>query len=126
MKYIVTTEKSVDQAAADLETAVPEHKFGVLHTYDLRATMKSKGVDYDREVRVLEVCNPHHAKTALTADMEVNMALPCRLSVWEDGEQTYIGMLQPTALLQVVTDADLGELAEEVEQTMIRIIDDAR
>tara|TARA_R110002074_G_scaffold388706_2_gene571559 strand:- start:1015 stop:1179 length:165 start_codon:yes stop_codon:yes gene_type:complete len=40
MKYIVETEKSVDQAEADLSAAVQRHKFGVLHTYDLQDTMR--------------------------------------------------------------------------------------
>lgn len=126
MKYIVKTEKSIDQAQADLEEATVAHKFGVLHTYDLRATMKNKGVDFDREVRVLEVCNPHHAHTALSADIEVNLALPCRLSVWENDGQHYIGMLKPSALLQTVSEAPLDDLANEVEETMIKIIEAAR
>ena len=31
MKYIVETQKSVERAVADLQTAVHGHKFGVLH-----------------------------------------------------------------------------------------------
>jgi|FLOH01.1.fsa_nt_gi uncharacterized protein (DUF302 family) len=126
MKYIVKTEKSIDQAAADLVEATVAHKFGVLHVYDLRATMESKGVAFDREVRVLEVCNPHHAHTALSADIEVNLALPCRISVWENGGVHYIGMLKPSVLLQTVSDAPLADLAAEVEETMVKIIDAAR
>ena len=38
MYYIVTTDKSFDQASADLEAAVKRHGFGVLHIHDcLRA-----------------------------------------------------------------------------------------
>ena len=126
MKYIVKTEKSIDQAVADLEEATVAHKFGVLHVYNLRATMESKGVDFDREVRVLEVCNPHHAHTALSADIEVNLALPCRISVWENNGEHFIGMLKPSVLLQTVSDAPLEGLAAEVESTMIKIIESAR
>jgi uncharacterized protein (DUF302 family) len=126
MKYIVTTDKSVDQAVADLESAAAAQKFGVLHKYDLRAIMDSKGVDFDREVRVLEVCNPYHARTALDADMEANMALPCRISVWEEGGRNHIGMLRPTALLQAISTAPLQALATEVEQAMLKMIDSAR
>jgi len=126
MKYVVKTDKSIDQAQADLEEATDANKFVVLHTYDLRATMKSKGVDFDREVRVLEVCNPHHAKTAMSADIEVNLALPCRLSVWGQEGQHYIGMLKPSALLQTVSEAPLQDLANDVEETLIKLIEAAR
>ena len=33
MKYIVETPKSVEQAVADLQAAVQDHKFGVLHIH---------------------------------------------------------------------------------------------
>ncbi len=36
MKYIVETPKSVEQAAADLQAAVPRHNFGVLHIHNLQ------------------------------------------------------------------------------------------
>jgi len=45
MRYVVTSNKSVDQAVADLETAVRENGFGVLHQYDLKQTLAGKGVE---------------------------------------------------------------------------------
>ncbi|MBU0463123.1 MAG: hypothetical protein KKD21_08605 [Proteobacteria bacterium] len=38
MKYIVTTEKSIEQAVKNLEEAVTRNKFGVLHIHDLKTT----------------------------------------------------------------------------------------
>ena len=45
MYYISGTEKSFDQAVADLDAAVRKHGFGVLHVHDLGGTLRSKGVD---------------------------------------------------------------------------------
>ena len=36
MIHIKTTAKSVDEVSRALETVVPEHKFGLLHTHDLK------------------------------------------------------------------------------------------
>jgi uncharacterized protein (DUF302 family) len=127
MKHIVTTEKSIDQAVKDLEEAVVRNKFGVLHIHDLKATMNKKGVAFPHECRIFEVCNPHKANAVLKNDMSLNLALPCRISVWEDQGQTKIGTLKPTELLSLLSDAaELKLIAEDVERTIKTIIDEAK
>ena len=80
MKYIVETEKTVDQAVADLQAAVKKHNFGVLHIHNLKETLKKKGVAFPNECQILEICNPQRAKEVLTEDMSMNMVLPCRVN----------------------------------------------
>ena len=77
MYYIVQTEKSFDQASADLDAAVKRHGFGVLHIHDLGSTLRSKGVSFDEQCKIFEVCNPMQAAKVLSTDMRLNMALPC-------------------------------------------------
>ena len=127
MRYEVRTSKSVDQATADLEAAIRRNGFGVLHQYDLKQTLASKGVQLPHECRILEVCNPQQAARVLASDMGLNIALPCRISVYEDGGTTRIGMARPTAMLASLSDApELAAVALEVEQATIRMIDEAR
>jgi len=127
MKYIVSTTKSIDQASKDLENAVVKNKFGVLHIHDLKATMKKKGIDFPNECRIFEVCNPQKANAVLTNDMSLNMVLPCRISVWEENGQNKIGTLEPTKLLSVLSDSsELSVIAKEVEETIIKIIEDTK
>ena len=127
MHYIVESEKTVDQAAEDLEAAVMRNKFGVLHVHDLRGTMAKKGVEFPHECRIFEVCNPQQAKKVLDEDMKLNMALPCRISVWEEAGTTRIGMLLPSRLLEGLPDSPaLRQVAEEVESVTKRIIDESR
>ncbi|HSQ68485.1 MAG TPA: DUF302 domain-containing protein, partial [Steroidobacteraceae bacterium] len=117
MRYVVDSDKTVDQATADLEAAVLQHGFGVLHTYDLKQTLANKGVELPQECRILEVCNPQQAARVLGEDMGMNVALPCRISVYQEGGRTRIGMVRPTALLAGLSDAPgLAGVAEEVEQ----------
>ncbi len=127
MRYVVMSDKTVEQATADLEEAVRLNGFGVLHQYDLKQTLASKGVDLPHECRILEVCNPRQAARVLASDMGMNVALPCRISVYEEGGRTRIGMARPTALLASLSDApELGAVAEEVEQATIRMIEQAK
>jgi len=126
MKFIVETNKSVEQAAADLEEAVRKHKFGVLHVHDLQATLRNKGLELENACKVFEVCNPHKAQAVLNDDMSLNMALPCRISVWSEQGRTRIGMIQPREMLALLSDsAALAAVADEVEATTRSIIEEA-
>ncbi len=127
MLYVVETQKNVETATRELEEAVKRNKFGVLHVHDLQKTLKEKGVDFPNACKILEVCNPHRAVQVLTANMAVNMGLPCRISVYQEGGKTKIGMIRPTALLALFPGAaDLKVVAEEVERETMRMIDEAR
>jgi uncharacterized protein (DUF302 family)/RNA polymerase-binding transcription factor DksA len=126
MYYIQKTAKSVPDAARDLEAAVQKNGFGVLHVYDLKDTLTRKGHPLEPACRVFEVCNPQHASRVLARDMRINMALPCRISVYEHAGTTEIGTILPTEMLSALSkDAELGEIAEHVEKTLKAIIDDA-
>lgn len=127
MYYIVDTEKSFEKAAADLETAVERHGFGVLHVHDLGTTLRSKGIGFDEQCKIFEVCNPGQAAKVLSTDMRLNMALPCRISVFTDKKKTKIGLIKPEQMLSALSqDETLVKTAREVEEKTIQMIDDAK
>ncbi len=53
MYYIVETNKNFEQAATDLEVAVKNNGFGVLHIHDLGNTLRSKGVAFEEQCKVV-------------------------------------------------------------------------
>ena len=127
MYYIVETEKSFEQAATDLDTAVKKHGFGVLHIHDLGNTLRNKGMAFDEQCRVFEVCNPTQAVKVLAADMRLNMALPCRISVFTESGKTMIGLIKPVAMLAALSqDPTLLQVAKEVEESTIRMVNEAK
>lgn len=127
MYYIVETIKSLNQASADLSAAVMRHGFGVLHVHDLGTTLRGKGVAFDEECRVFEVCNPAQAAKVLSTDMRLNMALPCRISVFTEKGKTKIGLIKPVQMLSALSqDVALFQVAREVEEKIIRMVDEAK
>lgn len=63
----------------------------------------------------------------LATDMRLNMALPCRISVFSDQGKTRIGMVLPSQMLASLSpDPALAQIAADVERATIRMIDDAR
>jgi len=127
MYYIVESEKSFDQASADLEEAVKRQGFGVLHVHDVGSTLRGKGVAFAEQCRVFEVCNPLQAAKVMSADMRLNMALPCRISVFTEKGRTKIGMIKPGQMLAALSgDAGLGPVAREVEEKTMIMINEAK
>ena len=126
MNYIRHSDQSVETLFQRVQDAAKANGFGVLHTYDFKQILGGKGFDLPQEVRVLEVCNPGQAHQVLGMDIALNMMLPCRISVYEDGGRTAVGMVPPTALLGLVSqDARIQSAAREVETAMEKIIEEA-
>jgi uncharacterized protein (DUF302 family) len=127
MYYVVESGKTFEQASVDLEAAVERHGFGVLHVHDLGATLRGKGVAFGEQCRVFEVCNPEQAARVMSADMRLNMALPCRISVFTQGGRTRIGLIRPGEMLASLSrDPALREIAGEVERKTIAMVDEAK
>ena len=127
MYYIVETSKPFKQAATDLEAAVLRLGFGVLHVHDLGTTLRGKGIAFGEECKIFEVCNPGQAAKVLATDMRLNMALPCRISVYTEKGQTKIGLIKPEQMLAALSqDPALGQIAKEVEQKTIQMVDEAQ
>ena len=119
---IVETSKPFDEACQALEKAVADHGFGVMHVHDLRGTLAKKGVAFDRDVRVFDICNPQRAKQVLEKSLLVSAALPCAISVFREAEKTKFAFVQPTAMLGLFGVADLVPVAQEVETSVRSIV----
>ena len=127
MYYIVESSKTFDQAASDLEAAVKRNEFGILHIHDLGNTLRSKGIAFAEQCKVFEVCNPVQAGKVLATDMRLNMALPCRISVYTEQGKTKIGLIRPIPMLAALSqDASLIQVAQEVEAKVKQMADEAR
>ena len=125
MLHIIESKKSMEQLSKDLEAAVARHKFGVLGVHDLQETMAKKGVEFARQCRIFEVCNPHQAKKVLEANLEISTALPCRISAYEEGGGTRLATIKPTAMIALYPNPELRGVAEEVERTLEAIMAEA-
>ena len=127
MYYIVETEKSFDQASHDLDAAVKRLGFGVLHVHDLGTALRNKGIAFDEDCKIFEVCNPTQAAIVLATDMRLNMALPCRISVFTQKGKTKIGLIKPAQMLSALSqDAALVQVAKEVETKTMQMVDEAK
>lgn len=121
----LSTDKTVSEAAAALQTAVQANQFGVMQVHNLKETMAKKGVEFARECLIFEVCQPQQAKKVLDESMSVSTALPCRISIYEEGGKTILATLKPTTLLAMFDTPQLEGVAQEVEATIVKIMNEA-
>lgn len=120
------TKKPLEKTCQDLEDAVAKNGFNVMTVHDLKKSMQKHGVSFDRECRIYEICNPHKAKEVLYRDMRISTALPCRISVFQEGSgEVTLATLRPTAMLAQFDVPELKEVAKEVEETLERIMREA-
>ncbi len=117
-----STDKSVSETAKALQTGIQTNHFGVMQVHNLKETMAKKGVEFNRECLIVEGCQPQLTKKVLDEDMSISTALPCRISIYEEGGKTILATLKPTALLAIFYAPQLAEAAQEVEDNILKIM----
>src|SRR6476661_5503612 len=122
MLFKLSTNKTLGEATTALHAAVQANHFGVMQVHNLKETMAKKGVEFARECLIFEVCQPQQAKKVLEENMSVSTALPCRISIYQEGGKTMLAALKPTLLLALFHTPQLKGVAQEVETAMIKIM----
>lgn len=125
MLYKLTSNKTVSETATALQAAVEANHFGVMQVHNLKETMNKKGVEFVHECLIFEVCQPQQAKKVLNENMSVSTALPCRISVYEEDGKTRLATLKPSTLLAMFNTPQLAGVAQEVEDTIVKIMNEA-
>ncbi len=121
--YTVETANSIEETVSKLETNLKEEEFGILWQFDIKDKLEEKGLEFDDEYKVLEVCNPHEAQRVLQQNKMVGYFLPCKIVVYRDQGETKIGMPKPSFLMETLNDSQLNELAADIEKRLITCLD---
>ena len=124
--YTVKTQKNIDNVIADLTENLKEIGFGVLETLDFKKILIDKGVELTNNYKLMEVCNPHLAKQVLEANPDLGLLLPCTIAVYQKDNENFISLARPTSLLSMVSDENLKISGEEIENGLIKIIDNTK
>lgn len=120
--FDVKTDLEFDAAIEQVTVALAAEGFGVLSDIDVAGTFKKK-LDIDRPAyRILGACNPVLANRAIEMDPDIGLLLPCNVVVREDDDgRVTIAFMDPGAVLGLVDNAAITELAAAVTERLQRV-----
>ncbi|GAB4467256.1 MAG: DUF302 domain-containing protein [Burkholderiaceae bacterium] len=113
-------EQALEKVTAELQ----KEGFGVLTEIDVKATMKKK-LDHDMPpYKILGACNPPFARRALEAEPTIGLLLPCNVVVrQDDAGAVHVEFMDPNAMQQLSSNAELAKVAGEVRERLMRVMD---
>lgn len=114
--FDVTIDGTMEAVEVKVREALSAEGFGVLTEIDVQKVMKAK-LDYDRTgYKILGACNPHLAKEAIDAEPDIGLLLPCNVLLREvDGGKVNVGFMDPVAVLGMVDNPKIAEVAPLVQ-----------
>lgn len=120
--FNVTISASMNDAETKVREALMTEGFGVLTEIDVQKVMKAK-LDIDRSgYKILGACNPNLAHEAIEAEPDIGLLLPCNVLLREiDNGQVVVGFMDPNAVLQLVDNPKIAEVAPMVREKLQKV-----
>jgi uncharacterized protein (DUF302 family) len=117
-------DEPFEQVLDNLPQKLEKEGFGVISKIDIGQKLREKlGVEFRKYV-ILGACNPPYAYKALSAEENIGLMLPCNVIVYEKAEgKTVVGTIRPSAMMSMVGNAVLSEIAADVEEKLKRVLD---
>ena len=117
---------TVDHAIERITKALGAEGFGILTRIDMHSKIKEKTGKEIIPTVILGACNPMLAYEAYTANSDVASLLPCNAVVREIAPgKISLELAKPTAMMQILGDAGLTELAREADAKIERALANA-
>jgi uncharacterized protein (DUF302 family) len=92
--YTIESVGTVEETIHALGLQLQTEQFGVLWSFNIQDKLKEKGIDFERQYVVLEVCNPAEANRLLSETPMAGYFLPCKIVVYEAEGKVLVGMLK--------------------------------
>ena len=122
--FSVSVSGSFDDAITRVTEELSKEGFGVLTEINVKAVLKKK-LDVDkRPYTILGACNPVLANQAISAEPDIGLLLPCNVLVREEEDSSItVSFMDPAAVLTLVEQDGIAELAGQVKEKLERVRD---
>ena len=115
---------TLDEGIARATQALAAEGFGILTRIDMHQKIQEKLGKTIPPTVILGTCHPGFAYQGIQLNRDITALLPCNAVVREIGAGRYsIAFVKPSALLQILEDAHLSELAREGDAALARALE---
>jgi uncharacterized protein (DUF302 family) len=125
LSYTKDSTGNFDDTVAKIEELTAARGFRVLHVHDVKATLDEKGLQRG-PFKIIEICNAKFAHQALGIKEDVGLFMPCKINVYTKDNKTVISAMRPAMISEFFNDPKLKSLAEEVDNVVRSIVDEAK
>ena len=123
-RFSIKLHDTFDNVVLSVTKALKTEGFGVLTTIDVKATLKEKLNIERRPYLILGACNPQLAHRTLEIEPDIGLLLPCNVVIREedDGSIT-VAFMDPLAVLNIVKNPKITEIAQDVRKRLEKVRD---
>lgn len=123
-KFSVTlkSDKPFEAVCTAIEENSAANMFRVLAVHNVKETLAEKGFERG-DLKIIEVCNAGFAHKALQQEIEVALFMPCRFAVYTEGDKTMVKLSRPSMIAEMMPEAGLDDLAQDVENTLVKVME---
>ena len=125
MSYYINKQLPVsfEEGLKIVNASLEREGFAVISEIRIDEKFKAKlGVNF-RKYKILGACSPAHAYEALKHEDKIGTMLPCNVIVQEiEPGLVEIAAVDPIASMQAVENSNLGEIASEIRDKLVRVI----
>jgi uncharacterized protein (DUF302 family) len=125
IRYGFTKElnKPYEAVVEEITAALKNEGFGILTEINIKEKLKEKlGVEF-RKYIVLGACSPTNAYKSLQVEENIGLMLPCNVIVYEKDGKTVLSVIKPATAMQMIDNAELKKIAENVESQLKQAFD---
>ena len=124
LAYTKSSDQPFETVADNIEKNSAENQFRVLAVHNVQETLAEKGFERG-PLKIIEVCNAGFAHKALQKDVDVAMFMPCRFTVYTENDKTMVTLARPSMIADMLPGKGLEELAQTVETTLMKVLEDS-
>jgi uncharacterized protein (DUF302 family) len=115
--------KPYERVLEEVTAALKKEGFGILTEINIKEKLKEKlGVEF-RKYIILGACSPANAYKSLQVEENIGLMLPCNVIVYEKDGKTVLSVIKPATAMQMIDNAELKKIAENVESQLKQAFD---
>jgi uncharacterized protein (DUF302 family) len=119
----VSSKSNIEDVVSKIPNTCETYNFSLLKEYNYHEILDSKGFPIKRKVFIYEVCQAKMASKILTSNPEFSIFMPCKISVYEQGNNTIISIMNMEIMLKIFEEnKEIYEEATSLFESLKKLI----